>query len=237
MGSSRSPGVTWRDASCARTAGTIDVSVYILPRLSWSPKRLSGMSTLIACTEKTLVGAPPGHGVPGPEPAIARSVPTCAKRTTGASSMTATPPCSARRSAPRPGTRHASTCGASHGRRRANAAATAPARIRLTGNAMSASRDICVANDIPCPPCSAENSTACSGPKTDVVIALNPPTTIAKSEAPTATDGSTAERDRTRRVNNTPAHTASITTGNARVASRSQWTTNPGCPASTPPST
>ena len=194
------------------------------------------MSTSRALTAKLLTGAPAGHGVPGPEPAIARSVPTCASNTTGARSMTATPPCNARRTAPRPGTRHASTCGASHGRRRAMAAATTPARTRLTGNAISASRSMCVANDISWPPCSAENNTACSGPNTDVPTAVSPPTTIARSEAPIATDGSAAERDRTRRVTSRPAHTATITTGSASVASRSQCATKPGCPASTPPS-
>ena len=56
IASSRRPSETWRLASCRRTAGTSSVSTYILPSGSWSPKRLSGMSTSIAADGEALDG-------------------------------------------------------------------------------------------------------------------------------------------------------------------------------------
>ncbi len=84
--------LTWREASWARIAASIEARAYILPWGSWSPKRFSGMSTLRARTSNVLTGAPAGHGVPGPEPAIARSVPACASSPTGARTTSASAP-------------------------------------------------------------------------------------------------------------------------------------------------
>ena len=66
-------------ASCQRTEPTVlaspmcEVSVYITPFGSLSPKRFSGILTLMAVTSKVFAGAPAAHGLPGSMAASAGS--------------------------------------------------------------------------------------------------------------------------------------------------------------------
>src|SRR5450631_377768 len=69
IGSLRSPMDTFWLASWARTAASRLVSTYIRPLGSWSPKRFSGMLTLIDCTSYERAGAPAGHTLPPDEAA------------------------------------------------------------------------------------------------------------------------------------------------------------------------
>src|SRR3954463_4494860 len=103
IGSSLRPIETrFGSAACssARTSAIRFVSTYIFPVGSWSPNRLSVMSTSIADTSNVFTGAAAGQGAPGPGSAARTEPPSDAGAGTRGRAGAAGPPGGEERSAP-----------------------------------------------------------------------------------------------------------------------------------------
>ena len=237
IGSSLRPIETFWEACSARTAATRSLSTNMRPCGSLSPKRLSGIVTLIACTSKVFSGAPSGQGAPGPAPAAASWTPLCANTATGATTMTAMAPRSAIRAPNAVGTPHDATRGARHGARRRSMAQAAIATGRFTASTTSASRVMCATSGRSLPPWWAPKSVACSGLPRPVAAAAATAVIAPSTSVAIASDISAPWRSMIPRASTTASQTAAKIAGRPSVESRSQCTSSGGSPFSVPPST
>jgi hypothetical protein len=227
IASSRSPSWTLRLASCARTASTWSFRTYILPWESWSPKRLSGMSTSIAWTSKRLTAASSGQGAPAERAAVAVWAVLEATSAHGTITTSATAPRTATRGTRVSGRRQRLVSGAPHGVRRAKAPAVSAASGRLTARESSVSRPACSRNGSSWPPWLAWNSAPWAGPPIAAERLAAKPTQATQTMSGSRRSPS-ARAPMRRRAAARPSHTSSSTSGRESVPSRSQWSTKPG---------